>query len=61
MAINFYQNEKNQISVAAGDVIFEQNDAADCLYGVVSGSVHIMVEGKIVETVQPGECFERWV
>lgn len=42
---------------AAGDVIFREDEAGDCMYVVRAGEVDIRRGGKVVEKVGPGGLF----
>lgn len=42
---------------APGQVIFQEGDIGDCLYGVISGEVDLMVNNKVVETIKAGDIF----
>jgi CRP-like cAMP-binding protein len=45
------------ISVKQGDIIFENGELGDKLYGVVSGEVQINWDDNGVETIGPGSSF----
>ena len=42
---------------AAGQVIFEEGDAGNCMYSVKKGSVEIVAGGQVVETLESGHVF----
>jgi CRP-like cAMP-binding protein len=44
-------------SVAAGEVIFQQGDLGDVLYGVISGTIELRWGGEQSESFGPGSCF----
>lgn len=37
-----------------GSIIFEQDEPGDVMYGVVGGEVEILVDGHLLEIVEPG-------
>jgi len=43
--------------VSAGTVIFHVGDERDYMYAVVEGHVDIVINGHVVETVEPGGIF----
>ena len=48
------QHTSNNISFAAGQVIFKQGDVGDFMYAVQEGEVEIRLHDKVVEIVEPG-------
>jgi CRP-like cAMP-binding protein len=50
-------NGRTPRHVNQGDVIFEEGDNGDKLYGVVSGQVELRWGGHQVELIGPGSCF----
>ncbi|MBD2193922.1 MULTISPECIES: cyclic nucleotide-binding domain-containing protein [Calothrix] len=55
--ISIFQKQPNPKVVSAGQVIFEVGEPGDCMYGIIQGSVDILVDGKVVETISAGEVF----
>ncbi|BAY23636.1 hypothetical protein NIES2100_34280 [Calothrix sp. NIES-2100] len=55
--ISIFQKQPDPKIFAAGQVIFEVGEPGDCMYGIIEGSVDILVDGKIVETITAGEVF----
>ena len=45
-----------QITLASGELLFEQGDAADSMYVICSGSIGISVNGREVAVMTPGRC-----
>ncbi|MGB7413915.1 MAG: cyclic nucleotide-binding domain-containing protein [Thermosynechococcaceae cyanobacterium] len=41
----------------AGDVIFSEGDTGNVMYGILEGKVEILVDGKVVETINSGDVF----
>ena len=52
----FSKISENQI-LKAGDIIFEAGDAGTAMYGIISGTVAMQVEGETVETIEAGDVF----
>ncbi len=50
-------HEPNTRSFKQGETIFNQGDAADCMFAVVEGAVDISLQGAVVERVGPGGVF----
>ena len=55
--ISIFQKQTNPQEFAAGQVIFEEGQPGDFMFGIVEGEVNILINGKIVETIEPGEVF----
>jgi CRP-like cAMP-binding protein len=55
--ISIFQKQLDPKVLSAGEVIFEVGDPGDCMYGIIAGSVDILVDGKVVETIEDGEVF----
>jgi CRP-like cAMP-binding protein len=43
-----------ELHVAAGDKLFLKGEAAECMYVVRSGSVEVLMYGRVLERVGPG-------
>ena len=52
--INLFRTEPNRRTLTPGEVLFEEGETADLLYGVISGSIEITVGGLARETVGAG-------
>ncbi|MEM1292560.1 MAG: cyclic nucleotide-binding domain-containing protein [Cyanobacteria bacterium P01_H01_bin.162] len=52
----FSKISENQ-TLKAGDIIFEAGDAGTAMYGIISGTVAMQVEGETVETIEAGDVF----
>lgn len=55
--INIFQKHAELITFSAGETIFEQGQKGSCMYGVMEGEVDMIVGGKIIETIEPGDVF----
>jgi len=55
--ITILQHSKDAVEVPAGQVIFNQGDSATNMYVVTEGQVDIVIDGRVVDTVAPGESF----
>lgn len=55
--IAIFQKQCDPKIFLAGQVIFEEGQPGECMYGIVEGSVDLLVSGKVVETIEPGEIF----
>lgn len=51
----FQKNEPKQFS--AGQVIFQQGDRAEFIYGILVGEVEMQVDGKTIELIPAGSLF----
>jgi CRP-like cAMP-binding protein len=52
-----FQNDKNIVSFAKGDVIFNVGDPAENMFIVVKGQADVSYNGQIIETVEEGGFF----
>lgn len=52
-----FKRDENAIEFAAGDTIFEVGELSQEMYVVVDGQVDIVLENKILETVNEGNIF----
>ncbi len=43
--------------VKAGEVIFQQGEAGDIMYGIIEGEVQFSLDGKLAETLKVGDVF----
>lgn len=50
-------NARKTRELAAGETVFQQGDAGDYMYGVVTGSVDMRIGDKRVETAGEGHVF----
>ncbi|MBH8565002.1 cyclic nucleotide-binding domain-containing protein [Nostoc sp. CENA67] len=57
ITLSIFQKQPNPQEFAAGEVIFEEGQPGDFMYGIVEGQVDISINGKIVETIEPGDVF----
>jgi len=52
--IELFKNAKDVLIVEAGRLIFEKGQPGDRAYAVVDGQVDIVIDGRTVDTAQPG-------
>ncbi|MEH2036913.1 cyclic nucleotide-binding domain-containing protein [Nostoc sp.] len=57
VTVGIFQKQPDPQSFSAGQVIFEEGQPGDNMYGILEGQIDILVNGKIVETIQTGEVF----
>ena len=55
--IELFQKPPSPKSFSTGEVIFQAGERSDVVYGILSGEVEILVNGKVVETIQKGDVF----
>jgi len=55
--VSLFDSEKDQLTKAAGQVVFREGDEAHELFVVLSGEVELRVGDQVVEVVQPGGLF----
>jgi len=54
---SLFDKDQEYITVQPGQIIFREGDAADRMYAVVEGTVDILINGQLMETVGPGGFF----
>jgi CRP/FNR family cyclic AMP-dependent transcriptional regulator len=57
MAINIFKSDPNTEKFPAGHAVFREGERGDHMFAVVKGSVDLVINGKVVETVEPGGVF----
>ncbi|AFY99160.1 Crp/Fnr family transcriptional regulator [Calothrix sp. PCC 6303] len=55
--IIIFQKQAEPQVFAANQIIFEEGQPGDLMYGVLEGEVDISVNGKVAETIQSGDIF----
>ncbi len=59
--VTIFQKEPKKLHFAPGDVIFQIGEPGDFMYGVIEGSVNLVVNDKVVETILQGDVFGEGV
>ncbi len=59
--IELFQKPPSPKTFSTGEVIFQAGERSDMIYGIISGEVEILVNGKVVETIQKGDIFGEGV
>jgi CRP/FNR family transcriptional regulator, cyclic AMP receptor protein len=49
--------EGSEKSFKAGETIFRKDEPGSLMYGVISGEVEMSLDGKVIETIAPGDVF----
>ena len=57
LATRLFEHASDARPVAAGATIFHAGDERDYMYAVLEGQVDIVVNGRVVETVESGGIF----
>jgi CRP-like cAMP-binding protein len=57
VTVSIFQKQPDPKVFLAGQVIFGEGQPGDHMYGILEGEVDILVNGKVVETIDPGEVF----
>ncbi|WP_414566548.1 MULTISPECIES: Crp/Fnr family transcriptional regulator [unclassified Anabaena] len=55
--ITIFQKQPDPKIFTANQVIFDEGQTGDYMYGVLDGKVDLSVNGKVVEIIQPGDVF----
>jgi CRP/FNR family transcriptional regulator, cyclic AMP receptor protein len=59
--VSIFQKEPKHLDFLAGDVIFEIGQPGAVMYGVIEGTVDLVVREKVVETIVKGDVFGEGV
>jgi CRP-like cAMP-binding protein len=57
VTVSIFQKQPDPKEFSAGEVIFEEGQPGEHMYGILEGTVDILVNGKVVETIDTGEVF----
>ena len=57
VTVSIFQKQSDPKVFSAGQVIFEEGQFGDEMYGILEGEVDILVNGKVIETINTGEVF----
>lgn len=55
--LSIFQRQPNPKTFSTGEVIFEEGQPGDFLYGILEGEVDLSVNDKVVETIKKGQVF----
>lgn len=55
ISINLFRNAKEMRSFAAGENIFLRGDPADNMFVIIEGSVNVVYNGHLVNTLEAGD------
>ncbi|MEH1786070.1 Crp/Fnr family transcriptional regulator [Nostoc sp.] len=58
LTVSIFQKKSDPKVFSAGQVIFEEGQPGSEMYGILEGEIDILVNGKIVETIETGEVFD---
>ncbi|MFN6465290.1 MAG: Crp/Fnr family transcriptional regulator [Nostoc sp. DedVER02] len=57
LTVSIFQKQPDPKTFSAGEVIFEEGQPGNEMYGIIEGDVELLVNGKVVETIDTGEVF----
>ena len=57
LTVEIFQKSSSPLTYSAGQVIFEQGQPGNVMYGIIEGEVNILVDKKLVETIKEGDVF----
>jgi CRP-like cAMP-binding protein len=57
VTVSIFQKQPDPQVFSAGQVIFEEGQAGNEMYGILEGEVELLVNSKVVETIGTGEVF----
>ena len=55
--IEWFQDETKAVDFAKGETIFAEGDVGTTMYVLLRGAVELLIDGKVFETLGPGEPF----
>lgn len=57
LTLVIFQKQHHPQVFSASQVIFEEGEPGNYMYGIVEGVVDLLINGKVVETIEAGEIF----
>jgi CRP/FNR family transcriptional regulator, cyclic AMP receptor protein len=57
MAINIFKSDPSAERFTVGQAVFREGERGDHMFAVVKGSVDLIINATVVETVEPGGIF----
>ncbi|MBC6431013.1 Crp/Fnr family transcriptional regulator [Nostoc sp. HG1] len=57
VTVSIFQKQPDPQAFSAGQVIFEEGQPGDNMYGILEGQIDILVNGKVVETIDTSDVF----
>jgi CRP-like cAMP-binding protein len=57
LTLAIFQKQPDPQVFSAGQVIFEEGQPGNYMYGIVEGTVDLFINGKVVETIEAGGLF----
>jgi CRP-like cAMP-binding protein len=57
VTLSIFQKQPQPLLFSAGQVIFEEGQPGDLMYGVLKGEVAVVVNGQVLETITADEVF----
>ncbi len=55
--VELFQKQPGHQTFSPGDVIFEDGQKGDVMYGIIEGVVELFVNGQVIETIKAGDVF----
>jgi CRP-like cAMP-binding protein len=55
--LSIFQKQSSPQTFSPGEVIFEEGQPGDCMFGILEGEVEILVNDKSIEKIHAGEVF----
>lgn len=57
LTLAIFQKQPDPQVFSAGQLIFEEGQPGNYMYGIVEGTVDLFINGKVVETIETGGLF----
>ncbi|MBE9207835.1 cyclic nucleotide-binding domain-containing protein [Nostoc sp. LEGE 06077] len=57
VTINIFQKQANPQIYSTSQVIFEEGQSGEYMFGIIEGEINILINGKVVETITTGDVF----
>ncbi|MBC7825706.1 MAG: cyclic nucleotide-binding domain-containing protein [Candidatus Parcubacteria bacterium] len=55
--LSIFQRQPDPQSFSAGQTVFQEGEPGDLMYGILEGEIALLVNGKVVETIESGKVF----
>lgn len=55
--VEMFSKVPEHLEYKAGDTVFREGEPGSVMYGIITGTIEMQVEGKTVETINAGDVF----
>jgi CRP-like cAMP-binding protein len=55
--VELFSEARDRLDVKAGDIIFQDGEIGQVMYGIIEGTVELQVDGKPIEVIKADDVF----